>query len=272
MTPEALAALVAAALPDEGLTAAELDTCCFGPDTVVLGDDKGAVAVTVRRDWTFAWILLVAVHPDRQRQGRGRALVDAAVEWARDQGAVELHLGSAIPRYVWPGVDYRFTAALCLFEACGFEDYGASCNMSISTSFRAPKPSGIVVEREISSGAIDLARRRFPEWEEEVTRSVAKGGCFSARDGDGSTLGFACHSVNRDALIGPMATDPDRQHGGVGNALLAALCEDIATRDGLAEADISWVGPVRFYAKAGASVSRVFRYGRLKLEPPSSSS
>jgi hypothetical protein len=56
-----------------------------------------------------------------------------------------------------------------------------------------------------------------------------------------------------------MATDARRQHGGVGTALLGALCADLAA-EGIAEAEIAWVGPVRFYAKAaGARVSRVFR-------------
>jgi hypothetical protein len=56
-----------------------------------------------------------------------------------------------------------------------------------------------------------------------------------------------------------MATTPGRQHGGVGSALLSELCRDLMVA-GHADAEICWVGPVGFYAKAaGASVSRVFR-------------
>ncbi len=56
-----------------------------------------------------------------------------------------------------------------------------------------------------------------------------------------------------------MATDSTRQHGGVGSASLACLCEDMQA-SGTSEAEIAWVGPVRFYAKAAsARVSRVFR-------------
>ncbi|MFN8035612.1 MAG: GNAT family N-acetyltransferase [Acidimicrobiia bacterium] len=267
MNPESLAALMAAALPDEPLTAAELETCCFAEGMAVLGDETGAVAVTSRSwdDWTVAWILLVAVHPDHRRRGRGRGLVQQAVEWARARHARELHLGTAIPRYVWPGVDFRFTGALCLFEACGFQEYGAGFNMDIPTSYRAPTPDGITIEREIGAGSIDLARAEFPHWEDEVTRGIAGGGCFAARNADGETVGFGCHSVNRDTLIGPMATDPNRRHHGVGRALLAALCADIGARYGVERCDISWVGPVRFYAKSGATVSRVFRYAKLPL-------
>lgn len=267
MNPTELHTLVAAALPDEDLTVDDVETCCYGPGSEVLGDDRAAVAVNVRRwnEWACAWILLLAVAPDYQLQGHGRRLVDDACTWARVQGARELHLGTAVPRYVWPGVDFGFTGALCLTEACGFEPYGAAFNMTIPTSFRALAPAGVTIERETGLGAIELAEREFPEWVEEVTRGVDTGVCFSARDEQHETVGFAAHSVNRHGHIGPMASDPERRSRRVGNALLSALCEDIAGMYGTADTEISWVGPARFYAKAGARVSRVFQNGKLTL-------
>jgi len=263
--PDRLAHLVGAALPDEDLTAMDLQTCCYGPDTDILGDEYGAAALTVKRygKHAAAWLVLLAVHPEHQRQGRGRALVDACTGRARDAGAADLHLGNAIPCYVWPGVDYGFTAALSLFEAGGFEPYGSECNMAITASFRADPPAGVVVERETGDGASSLAAGRFPHWVDEVERGTAAGTCFVARAG-GATIGFACHSVNRRRWIGPMATDPDRQRGGVGRALLGAVCADLEAH-GHAEAEIAWVGPIGFYAKAGARVSRVFRTAKLAL-------
>jgi GNAT superfamily N-acetyltransferase len=229
MNPAELHALVSAALPDGDLTVDDVETCCYGPGSEVLGDDRAAVAVTVRRwdGWAIAWILLLAVAPD-QRRGHGRRLVDDACTWARVQGARELQLGTAVPRYVWPGVDFGRTGVLCLTEACGFEPYGAAFKMMIPTSFRAPVPAGVTIERESGRGAIELAEREFPEWVEEVTRGIGKGVCLSARDEKHGTVGFAAHSVNRHGHIGPMASDPERRGGAVGNALLSALCEDIA--------------------------------------------
>lgn len=269
VTVAGLADLVHAALPDEHLSAADLLTCCGGEGSVTLGDGDGAAVVNVTR-WSrevspVAWILLLAVAPERQREGRGRALVDEAAEYARDQGARELHLGNAVPRYVWPGVDFRLTAALALFESCGFDPYGAEVNMAIPTSFRVPVPEGAIVTRENGDGAVRLATRIHPHWADEVGRATAGGTCFVARDIHGATLGFACHSVNRHALIGPMATDPGRRGLGIGGALLSALCTDLRDAHGLEETEISWVGPIGFYAKAGARVSRVFRTARLAL-------
>jgi predicted N-acetyltransferase YhbS len=61
-----------------------------------------------------------------------------------------------------------------------------------------------------------------------------------------------------------MATDPRRQHRGIGSAIIAALCADLAARDA-PTAEIAWVSNLRFYGKCGARVSRVFLGGRLEL-------
>jgi GNAT superfamily N-acetyltransferase len=266
MTPEGVAALWAAARPEEHLSVDEIATCCFGPDTEVLGDDRAGAVLTVKDFGAnpVAWILLLAVRPEERGRGAGRDLVETVVARAREHGVSDVHLGNAAPRYVWPGVDFSFTEALGLFEATGFEPYGAECNMAIDTGFRAPSPSGVDLEREHGVGAAELARTQFPHWEDEVIRAVGRETCFVARDREGATLGFACHSVNRRGWIGPMATDPNRRHRGVGHALLGALCADLAAR-GTSTADIAWVGPVGFYARAGARVSRVFRTARRKL-------
>jgi GNAT superfamily N-acetyltransferase len=61
-----------------------------------------------------------------------------------------------------------------------------------------------------------------------------------------------------------MATDPARRHRGVGSAVLAAVCADLAAR-GHATGEIAWVSNLRFYGKCGATVSRVFRGAHLTL-------
>jgi len=67
------------------------------------------------------------------------------------------------------------------------------------------------------------------------------------------------HSVNRAGWFGPTGVDPDRQRRGVGGPLLAACLQDLQVA-GFERCEISWIGPVGFYAKAaGAVVSRVFQ-------------
>ncbi len=273
-----LAELCASALPDEDLTAEDLETCCFGPGAEIVAADDGAAAVVyVVREFDHAggpgssvkvaWLLLVVVAPGARRTGQARALVGKVVEWCQDDGVVELHTGNAAPRYLWAGVDLSNAAALAFFQDLGFEPYDHALNMRLPTSFRAPVPPGVEIVREDGDGAAALARRAFPNWEDEVRRGTDRGTAFAARDATGATIAFACHSVNRHAWIGPMATDPARRHAGTGHALLGALTADIEATYGVTHAEISWVAPIGFYAHAGATAHRAFRMHRLPLTP-----
>lgn len=266
MTPdaEALADLCAAAVPEERLTADELHHVCFAPGCDVLGDADAAVAVTARDDLGIGWILLLAVRPEAQGRGHGHALVREAARWAAARGAHTLRLGDAAPRYVWPGVDAMNTRAGMLFEAAGFTNDTVAVNMTVPTTLRREPPPGVVVEREAGGGAVAFAERAYPHWVDELASAIGKGTAFAARDEQGDTIAFGCHSANRAAWIGPMATDPERRHGGVGSAVLAAVCADLEAR-GHATGEIAWVSNLRFYGKCGATVSRVFRGAHLRL-------
>jgi GNAT superfamily N-acetyltransferase len=266
LTPGSLAALCAAAMPEEHLTAGELEYLCFGATDEVIGDERGAGVLQLQSfgEHLAAWLTLVAVHPAEQGKGLGKELVHAVAQRARAAGARDLLLASAVPRYVWPGVDVTNTRAGMLLETCGFERDWVGTNMAIDTAFRREPPVGVVVERETGDGSHALAARVYPYWVPELDRSVALGTAFAARDASGATIGFGCHSVNRFGWIGPMATDPALQHGGVGSAVVAALCADLQAR-GCAVAEISWVSNLRFYGKCGARVSRVFLGGKLTL-------
>ncbi|MDZ4827297.1 MAG: hypothetical protein SGJ13_12670, partial [Actinomycetota bacterium] len=71
MKPADLAALCAAAMADERLTESELAHICFGAGDEIVGDDGGAAVLTIKQlgDYTGAWLLLVAVPPERQSRG-----------------------------------------------------------------------------------------------------------------------------------------------------------------------------------------------------------
>jgi mycothiol synthase len=266
-----LAALVARALPDESLSEEELEFCCWDDPGVVFGtaDGNGAVSASVQQhgERAVGFVKLIAVTPEVRRQGIGRALLDAAHTWAFDNGANEIRVGAAAPFYLWPGCDVAHLEALCLFESFGYWVVGGEVNMSCPTSFRAGAPAGVTIHRAVDAGIVErgvaLVRREWPGWEAEMRRAIEHGCCHIAIGdddvGDAPARGFACHSVNRAGWIGPMGTDPTRQHHGLGSALLARLCRDLDAAH-FEEAEIAWVGPVSFYAKAaGARVSRSFR-------------
>ena len=125
---EELAALVAAAAPDEDLTADELLTACYDQPGVVLApiDGTGAVAVGVGRDGAGALVAslrLVVVHADRRGTGLGADLLDAAEAWAAERGAERIELGGLLPFPLWPGVDPD-SALVHLAAARGYVDAG----------------------------------------------------------------------------------------------------------------------------------------------------
>jgi GNAT superfamily N-acetyltransferase len=281
----ALAALVEAALPGEGLSEDELVSCLWddppadagsGQAGVVLAlpDGTGAAAVVWRpdRDGVHrpgAFVKLVAVHPGARREGRGHALMAAAEAWAWDHGAAELRLEGTPPFYLWPGVDAMATEALCLAESRGYEVVGTGLNLALPTGFRAPTPVGLDLHRVIDDTDVGRVERlvttAWPEWWDETRRAVEHGCCHAAFPVAGSpggpAVGFACHSVSRAGWLGPMGTDPDQSRGGIGQALLSAVCRDLMIAE-MPRVEICWAGPLRFYAKAGATVSRVFRQYR----------
>ena len=253
-------------MPDEHLTRDELEYLCFGDDDEVIGDERGAAVVQRQQfgEYRVGWITLVVVDPAAQGKGVGKRLVVDAINVARVQNAGQVLLASAVPRYLWPGVDVHNTRANMLFETCGFERDWVGTNMAISTSYRRVPPSGVVVERETGTDSRDFAQHAYAHWVPELDRAVALGTAFAARDAAGRTVAFGCHSVNRFGWIGPMATDPGLQHGGVGSAIVSAICADLEAR-GCATGEISWVSNFRFYGKCGAQISRVFLGGKLAL-------
>ncbi|MEJ7585564.1 MAG: GNAT family N-acetyltransferase, partial [Acidimicrobiales bacterium] len=188
----------------------------------------------------------------------------AAVEsWFAERGVRDVHAGGEAPFYLWPGVDVRQTAALCLFEAVGYAERGAVCNLSCPSSFRSPPPSGVELRRvlteEDADGVVAMVDAMWPWWRAETMRAIDQGSCLAAREGNGEVLGFGCHSVNRGGWIGPIGTATHAQGRSIGRAVLGALCADLGTA-GYRRAEISWVGPVGFYARAAdAHVSRVFQ-------------
>lgn len=261
-----LADLVGVALPDEPLAVDDLAACSFDDDGAVFGDAeaKGAAVVVARRSasLTVAHVQLVAVAPQARRQGLGRALLDHAEAWAREQGAAFLLLGGAAPWYLWPGVDVERLPALCLAEAAGFSASGCELNLAIDVAFRAAPPDAATVQRVLDDldarAVLAFVGDRWPHWVDETRRGIEHGACFAASDGAGAVVGFACHSVNRLGWLGPMGVDADRRGGGLGGSLVAAVCRDLQVA-GRSIVEISWVGPVRFYAKLGARAHRAFR-------------
>ena len=248
----------------------------------VIGVVLGSVS---HRDRSIGHVDLIAVDPQERRRGVARALV-ARIEGAlAGLGAGDIVIAGNAPYYAWPGIDVRYTPAICAAMAFGFEQDQPAWNMTVElageTAGVAPGATaedearlageGITVRRATAEDVPALVRftlANFGEgWAGEITHSVGRdqAGCHLALAKDGAILGFAAYGSSRPTWFGPMGTAPTARGLGIG-ALLLRRCLADQRAAGHDQVQIGWVGPLPFYANAvGARVERVFLLYRKQL-------
>ncbi|MGB2571087.1 GNAT family N-acetyltransferase [Micromonospora citrea] len=219
---------------------------------------------------------LVAVEPGHRRRGVGRALLSGAEQRLAGLGAAEVLLAGNPPYYGWPGIDVRYTPAVCLALAAGYRQDRTAWNMTADLSYdgspalRTTEPAmarlagrGISVRRAEPADLPALAafaRSTFGgSWDGELAGSVGRddAGCHLA-ERDGEIMGFAAWGSSRPSWFGPMGTAPAAAGSGIGGVLLRRCLADQRAA-GITAAQIGWVGPVPFYSgSAGARIERVF--------------
>ncbi|MEW9552735.1 GNAT family N-acetyltransferase [Nonomuraea sp. NPDC050783] len=231
-----------------------------------LAVDGGVAMVSLSdKDPGAGHLDLLAVEPPARGEGRGRALVRAAEEWLRERGAREARWAGNPPCYAWPGVDVRYTAAACLAESLGYERYhvawnmtaGLSGDLSVEDDLARLDASGVAVRAAAGADRERVAAFVARHWNERWAWEAANATGLHYAERDGEVLAFAAWGA-RPSWFGPMGTAPAARGLGLGRVLLRrCLAEQRAA--GQADAQIGWVGPLRFYSRAvGARAERVF--------------
>jgi GNAT superfamily N-acetyltransferase len=232
-----------------------------------LVDGGGVVMASMSgKDPDAGHIDLLAVHPDEQGHGLGRRLVRAAEEWLRGQGATQARFAGNPPCYAWPGIDVRYTAAACLAESLGYERHQVAWNMTADLTSADLSTGGDVARLAAEGVAVRAAgaadRERVAAlvavpWYERGAGGAANAAGLHYAERDGEPRAFAAWGA-RPAWFGPMGTAPAARGLGVGRVLLRRCLADLRAA-GYGSAQIGWVGPLRFYARAvGARAERVF--------------
>ncbi|MCE8007258.1 GNAT family N-acetyltransferase [Aestuariivita sp.] len=109
MRPEALAATHRAAFTlSRAWTALEFEALLAQPRILLAGDDRAFGLIRVVAD--EAELLTIATHPDHQRKGHARAILDCCHTLAQARGA----------RHVFLEVAADNTAACALYAAMGY--------------------------------------------------------------------------------------------------------------------------------------------------------
>ncbi|MFJ5520956.1 GNAT family N-acetyltransferase [Streptomyces griseoluteus] len=246
----------------------------------------GALSAATERTPATGYIDLLAVHPSQQSRGTGRALTARLEELLSQAGVERLMLRGRPPYYAWPGIDIRYTRAICLAGSSGYTRGPDGLNLHVDL-VTAPLDTAADEERLAAAGVrirrltpadekpfLTWMRQWGGSWDGEAAGALAHDpprghvavretagveGSDGSADRDGFVyVGFACHGVNRRSWFGPMGTDASERGLGVGTVLLRRCLADQRAA-GLDHAEIGWTGPIHFYARAvDARLGRVF--------------
>ena len=233
----------------------------------LVADDVGAAVVVPR--FGASSVKFLAVAPAARGDGVGAALLDAIEQGAKEAGNRAVIFGLSAPGYLWPGVEIGQTGLETMLAGRGYSPVMWAVNQVLRVPGNLPRGDARPAEPDEVSAVAAFCRDHYPNWEPEATWSFVRGleeigspRCAVWIDG-GDLLGFACWSVTRQGWFGPMATRPDLREGkskrGVGTGTLAVALAGLAAEE-RDRAEVSWVGPERFYARvAGARTHRAFR-------------
>jgi GNAT superfamily N-acetyltransferase len=219
------------------------------------------------------WIRAFVVRAERRREGIGTRLFQAIEDAFSGRGVSEINVGWAPPRYLLPGIDIAYTAAVVFLDSIGYEtNRETRVNMDVVLGDRDLDTAQ--EEARLEARKL-LVRRAWPSdrpgvvhlceshshlnWAIETSMALDRDipSIFIATRDD-EVCAFAAHSVCGPIHFGPMLTAAELRGQGIGSVLLKRCLLDWQ-QAGVARCEIMWAGPLSFYARVvGATIGRAF--------------
>ncbi|MEB3220716.1 MAG: GNAT family N-acetyltransferase [Candidatus Sericytochromatia bacterium] len=235
------------------------------------------------------WVAALAVAPETQGQGLGRALLGAGEAWLRSRGAHTAVLGGAFHHHV-PGVPTALPEAVAFFARAGYQPepdaWDVFRNLQASPALAQPVVAPGLALRPCTTPEVPallaLLAQEFPgRWPHDVAEALARGASrpkdLMLAVGPDGPLGFAhLHppeapgtwrwgaAVPGVAALGPIGIATEARGLGLGRALLLAGLSHLAGR-GAGPCVIDWTDLLDFYALAGFSPWRCYHRARRRL-------
>ncbi len=217
-------------------------------------------------------VLLILVSPAYQRRGIGTALLAAALDWLRADGATGVTAGSGGRFYIWPGVPRDLPGAVRFFTSRGWQHSHDTLDLVTDLRRYRPPPGaneragnrGITITQPVSgcpAGVLAFEAATFPSWTRWFTQSGPQN-VLIARDDAGHIAGtlllrrpsadtvFAPILGPAAGTIGCVGVATPRHGEGIGTALVARASE-ILRDAGTHNCHIGWTTRESFYRRAG---------------------
>ncbi|MDE5420399.1 GNAT family N-acetyltransferase [Labilibaculum sp. DW002] len=252
----------------------------YNPEIIWVAEEGAAIVGflmgTCRMDIrgvNYGYVKLMAVSETHQRKGIARKMYELLENELRLRKVDVMRLGDVPMNYFMPGIDPRYTPALCFAMRMGFNRFMDTSNLVVNLSDRewsdekkisTLKSDDIEICRatiENKDELMDFVAEEWKLWQFELAMAYKSDPiAIHVAKLKGKIKAFSAHSANNKGLpwFGPMGTHPDLRGKGIGKVLLYRCLEDLKNL-GYKTAIIPWVGPIDFYSHhAGAVVERVF--------------
>lgn len=247
--------------------------------TILVASEKGSIAgfLAFEQRETTASIAAIAVRPDRQNRGLGKALLREALAELDRTGIKTVRAGAGCGAYFWPGIPDTLGPARRLFDSAGFEPLGPCHDLGLplqSFDGTVAPLDGIKLRSattDLAAAVVAFQQAHFPIWvsaygtalQTNRGRDVAL-----ACDADGDIFGTALLFAAGDYLwsvglgsgvggFGKVGVRADRRRQGLGLALAAkatAMLKERAFR----YAVVDWTDRPDWYGHLGYEITQTY--------------